>query len=113
MGRGSLSGEDGCVGVPQDVSTWAGAKDWESWGLDWGLGDGAQIAGEATEVWVPQVDSASRQLQTTVGLLQTGVLGPALSFWPSVYVLGMSWGKLRALITESAPAYICKVSCTL
>lgn len=40
------------MGFPQDVSTWAKVEDWESWGLEWGLGDGVQIAGEATEVWV-------------------------------------------------------------
>lgn len=42
MGRSILSGKDGCAGATQGVSTWAGVKEWGSWGLKQGLGDGTQ-----------------------------------------------------------------------
>lgn len=33
------------------IITWAGAAEWGSWGLDWGLEDGTQGVGEETVVW--------------------------------------------------------------
>ena len=31
--------------------TWAGIKEWGSWALEWGLEDGKQAVGKATQVW--------------------------------------------------------------